>query len=674
MSLTNPCRRGLLLLGAAGSLFFLSPGAVAPTLAKPVEAEWTLMFFMDSDNNLELPQMANIMAAARVGSSEDVRIVALVDRSDKSDEGGGFTDMDVLNVKNWVGGKIFEVEKGSLKEIENLGDINMGDPNLLVSFVDKAVAIAPAQKYCLIFGDHGASWPGFNSDGSHEDDSLSLTELDGALKTITGKLGRLEMIHYDDCLMSCVENATAVAPYTKWLTASAELVPGDGCDYDAFLAGLEESPSMDGKALGTLLVKTFNDFYTKTTDEGRKNAAPTITMALIDCDKVAELNASLADLGSKAASLMKSEGREAFLKTAGARAKSTEYGREGADEPGAGVVDIVDFCRLLQKEYGPGPVGTAAEETIGKLKAAVVTNIHGSALPQSRGMSIYMPTDAGSLSGPGNTYSKTKFAAESGWDKLAAEFNHVRLEDKSDPDLQPVKASANQIKPDGEVTFTSSLKADDLDEAYFTLSMPDGDDRIIMGQIPTSVEESGNLKESWDGKWLYMHNGKEMLICPIEDIQLVDDDKPDADLLAIVPIQVRRGGKGDWIDLTASFLLDFSDEEAVSGDLIYAFEDSKAGMREVELKKGDQIRPVFLVVNKDGDEEYVPAEGKEFELDIEEADGLSVVEDRVPDGDYLMGFRAVDLSGNAAEDFTAVKVIPTEGTFLIHALEKFGLF
>lgn len=672
MSILSGPRRALLLASAAAILacggFYASSAA-----RKPAEAQWTIMFFMDSDNNLELPQMANVMAAAKIGSDEDVRVIMLVDRSVESNEDGGFTDMDVLNMKNWVGGKIFEVEKDSLKEIEDLGDVNMGDPSLLVKFVDKASTLAPAQKYCLVFGDHGASWPGFDSDGSHDDDSMTLTELDGALKTITGKLGRLEMIHYDDCLMSCIENATVVSPYARWMTASAELVPGDGCDYESFLRGLEANPSMDGKALGTLMVNSFRDFYNKATDEGRKDAAPEITMALMDCDQIEPLNEALKDLASKTVASINADGREAFLKTAGARSKATEYGRQGGKGEGAGVVDIVDFCRLLQGEFGPGPVGDAAEKTITQVKSAIVTHVNGKALPQSRGMSVYVPLKPDDLTGDGNTYVHTNFAAHTGWDKLAAAFNHVRLEDKTDPVLAEVKATAALLKPGTEVTFTSNLKADDLDEAYFTISMPEGDNRIIMGQIPTPVDEGGNLKEAWDGKWLYMHNGKEMEICPIDEIQLLDEKKPDGELTAIVPVQMRRGGKGEWIDLTLTFLLDLSGEDAVTGDMIYAFEDSTDGWREVELKKGDVVRPVFLEVDKNGEEDYVPSEGEEFELKIEEANGLSVVEDRVPDGDYFMGFRAVDLSGNSAEDFAEVKVAPGNGSFLLHASRSVGL-
>ncbi len=613
------------------------------------------MFFMDSDNDLEAPQMENVLAAARVGGTASVRIIMLVDRSDKGDDVDGYTDRSVLNVGNWVGAKLFEVKKGTLTPIEDWGNTNMGDPANLVKFVERATAIAPAKKYGLVFGDHGSSWPGFNHDGSFGGDSMTLAELDGALKSVTDRLGRLELIHYDDCLMACVENAKTVAPYSKYMTASAELVPGDGCDYDAILSGLVAKPSMDGRELGSLIVTSFRDFYEKAKNPGRKEAAPTITMALFDSDRVAALEAAMRDLGQAAADAMKSGDREAFLKAARARAKATEYGRGSGEEEGSGVVDVIDFCRLLQAQFGPGHVGSAAESVIGAVKAAVVVAIHGSALPQSRGVSVYMPLKADDLHGSANAYVHTQFAQATGWDKLIAAYTKTRIADRKQPELAPVQASGNTLVLGSELTFTSKLTAEDLEDASFTIAMAEGGDTIVLGEIPADLDAGGTLKETWDGSWLYIHNGEDALICAIDEFQLVDENKPEGEIVATVPLQIRRGGQGEWIDVTGTFLLDLEGDEGVTGSLVYVFTDGTQ-RREVALAKGDVLRPVFLVVDKEGKEEWVAPDDKEFELVIADPDAIGVEEQAVPAGDYLIGFRAIDFAGNAADDFVKVTV------------------
>jgi hypothetical protein len=241
------------------------------------------------------------------------------------------------------------------------------------------------------------------------------------------------------------------------------------------------------------------------------------------------------------------------------------------------------------------------------------------------------------------------------WGKSLMDLMTIKATDKQPPKLAPVVVSTDAIKKGAEATFTSKIDTEDLAEVYFTIAVRDEKDTLILGQIPTGPDEKGSLTETWDGNWLYMHNGDDSMICPIDDVQLVDEENVDGEIVVLVPLQVQRKGKADWIDVTATFLLDFS-EDAVVGDLVYIFDESGSGKREIDLRKGDKVRPVFLMVDEKGQEDYVPAEGPEFELDIQEADGLAIEEDRVPAGEYLMGFRAFDFAENFSEDFKKVKV------------------
>lgn len=62
----------------------------------PEQAEWTLMFYMDSDNNLEGPQILfNLQALLNVGSTKNVNIVMAVSRSAKGEEEPGYTNKGI---------------------------------------------------------------------------------------------------------------------------------------------------------------------------------------------------------------------------------------------------------------------------------------------------------------------------------------------------------------------------------------------------------------------------------------------------------------------------------------------------------------------------------------------------------------------------------------------------
>ena len=78
------------LLILAGVLLFANPAGAARQ--KVGRAAWTLMVYMDADNSLETPELANIEEMLKVGSSEAVQIVMLCDRSPKDEPKDQYSD------------------------------------------------------------------------------------------------------------------------------------------------------------------------------------------------------------------------------------------------------------------------------------------------------------------------------------------------------------------------------------------------------------------------------------------------------------------------------------------------------------------------------------------------------------------------------------------------------
>lgn len=121
----------------------------------------------------------------------------------------------------------------------------MGDPANLQKFLQTATTQFPAKRYSLVFGDHGAGWVGIVSDESANGDTLDTDELQTALKDITAKNGKLDLIGFDACLMANFEAAKAVAPFAKTMVASEELEPGYGWNYTPLMALLVQNPQME---------------------------------------------------------------------------------------------------------------------------------------------------------------------------------------------------------------------------------------------------------------------------------------------------------------------------------------------------------------------------------------------------------------------------------------------
>ena len=76
-------------------LMFVALTGSTKVFAQNAPAEWTLMFYMDADNNLEDPQMTDLEEMMKVGSSAGIKIIVLADRSTKNEGHRGYTDRAV---------------------------------------------------------------------------------------------------------------------------------------------------------------------------------------------------------------------------------------------------------------------------------------------------------------------------------------------------------------------------------------------------------------------------------------------------------------------------------------------------------------------------------------------------------------------------------------------------
>src|SRR5215813_7509313 len=200
----------------------------------PAKAAWTLMMYMDADNDLELDQMEDLKEMLAAGSTKDVNIVVLADRAPGGD-GRKYTNEPIANLKNWTTAKLLYVEHNHLSELADWGEANMGDPATVKKFLQTAMKLYPAQQYGVIFEDHGTGWPGACADETNGDDMLTNDEIAASLKEVTAGSGKLELIGFDACLMGNLEAAKTMAPYGHVMVASEELEPGQGWHFTPML-------------------------------------------------------------------------------------------------------------------------------------------------------------------------------------------------------------------------------------------------------------------------------------------------------------------------------------------------------------------------------------------------------------------------------------------------------
>lgn len=228
----------------------LGGGAIPPPPPVGEDTDWTVMIFLNGDNDLHNDAWQDFNSLEKVGSTDRVRVVVQFDSP-------------------WGGAARYLVKKDALPNLitspvlQYLGEVNMGDASELADFVRFCAENYPARKYALIIWNHGT---GFKSkdisfDFSPED-AITIPELGTALSLSTMYLGKkIDFLGMDACLMAMVEIAYEVKDHARVLVTSQELVPGEGWDYETILRVLVSHPLMGERDLARIVVDSYIDYY-----------------------------------------------------------------------------------------------------------------------------------------------------------------------------------------------------------------------------------------------------------------------------------------------------------------------------------------------------------------------------------------------------------------------------
>ena len=143
-------KKTLLPLGLVLVLLTQALLVVAASAPPPPRAEWTFMVYAAGDNSCEPYWSEGAQGVAptlqlleSVGSTADVHFVALV---------------DLLSVETT---ELIHIEQGYSTVVETYPDLNLGDPQVVIDFVNTVKQLYPAEKYLIDFWDHGWGWKGF---------------------------------------------------------------------------------------------------------------------------------------------------------------------------------------------------------------------------------------------------------------------------------------------------------------------------------------------------------------------------------------------------------------------------------------------------------------------------------------------------------------------------------
>jgi murein DD-endopeptidase MepM/ murein hydrolase activator NlpD len=171
-------------------------------------ADCTLFLFMlylNGDNNLHQYIERSIRALTSAITNPNVIIVVLVDKPARGD-----TERLVFR------------SNGMQREL--LGELNMGDPQTLQTFIQGARDNYPARYSYLALAGHGNGLVGIGPDQNSGNDVLEPWEISRALRAATNNGQRkIDIVHYDACSMALLEHAYELRNYAGYLIASQYL-------------------------------------------------------------------------------------------------------------------------------------------------------------------------------------------------------------------------------------------------------------------------------------------------------------------------------------------------------------------------------------------------------------------------------------------------------------------
>ena len=604
------------------------------------EAEWTFLLYWAGDNNLEFRTVQNLKSMMEFGSNEHVNLVVFADRNPADKDKRGFTNEAIGNIEDFEGAKIFYVKKDELEEIEDLEEVNDGDPAVLQHFVETAIAKYPAKKTALILRNHGGGFKGACYDDASKHDCLTLPEIRSVLAATAPAVGgKFELVGFDMCLCANLEVAHAVAPYAKYFSASEDLAYGS--NYTLVMNRFMEDPSMNGAGLAKAYVDSYSEQHAK---------MAVATYSALDLSRIPALVKAVNEMAKVANEGLAEQGEEAWLKIVEIQSQSEEYGTSGGKSGGYHLFDIVQLATDLQAVFPETDVAACAGAVKKAAQAAILKAMHGADRPNAHGLSIYFPVESNKAA---QTYAATPFAKENAWSTFLGTVTGTAAKDETPPEMAESQCDDNELDDKDSAKVSSSVKGKDVDEVFFVISVMGEKDEVIIGNLPVEPTDKGALELDWDGKWFTIGDAKSSFLCPVTDWEEVNDAQDT--YLVQIPVQVRAGGKGEWIDVAMMFSVDMG-KDGIKGKFESAWVDDGEMVSEFDLEKGDKIRPIYQRVNDDGEIEAVVMENPEDELTYNGPGTIVVGYERVPEGDYKLGFVATDYSGNYKDSYVAVKV------------------
>jgi hypothetical protein len=390
---------------AVSATFALTQTLSSVAQAAEPQREWTVLVYINGNNNLDSYGALDINEMEKVGSTDRVNVVVQWASEASRDTKRIFVKQDA------------DATKVTSPVVQQMPQIDMGDYRNLTDFVKWGAQNYPAKHYMLSVWNHGSGWHSRAlraSSGGIQPLNISFDEVSGnsistpqlamALHDAEVAIGqKIDIYGSDACLMAMVEVAQQMAGLTDYFVGSEETEPGDGWPYDAILAGMNSMQTITPMAVAQMMPKIYVASYANGS-QGTSEA----TFSSFDMSKLPAMMSSIAAFKAEVLSSPNAETLATALATAQSNAQHYVY---------ADYVDLGDFITKLATQT----VQLVSMNSLTNLHSAisqfVIANVDSPAYKASSGVAIWLPTKF-DYAGHSDEYKTLAFDQATGWSQV----------------------------------------------------------------------------------------------------------------------------------------------------------------------------------------------------------------------------------------------------------------
>lgn len=355
---------------------------------------WTFLVYLNGDNDLDDQTDDLFNKLERAADNPYVNILVLWDRHPGGTWDPATYRYEVQYDDNLA--QLYPYTEGVNRWF--LGELNMGDKQILADFISWAKANYAADNYFLSVMDHGGGWapelsalrPTWIMGGaglSWDDtdvDYLSTYDLGWSLDS----MGPIDVVFYDACLMGMLENVYELGANADYLVASQNLAFAT-TPYDFYIGAIT------GTTTPAELASAVADNYIHSLLPGTSGS-----VSVLQLDATAGIATVVDALAQDLRSLLDSPDAREQIASAYVAAQKLDYDSDYILEPSRdGFVDLYDFAEQVTVFVSDTQVISSAQQLMAALDAGFVLYeshrdgypYYTSTLAGLNGTSIYMP-------------------------------------------------------------------------------------------------------------------------------------------------------------------------------------------------------------------------------------------------------------------------------------------